>query len=276
MGVVERAVWMIESRLGQPLDLGEIAAICGVSRHHLCRVFALAAGRPAMAYRRDRCLGEAAKALAAGAPDILQVALDAGYGSHEAFTRAFRNTFGVTPEHVRTMGTTAPLTLTEPLEMTTHSPSGLREPEIRESRPLRIVGLAESYTAETTSGIPSQWSRFQPHIGTIPGQVGDTAYGVCIEGAGDGFDYLCGVEVAADAEVPEDLTCVELPARRYLVFTHIGHVSSLQSTVYTIWNAWLPKHAIQVAAAPDFELYDERFDPRTGEGVVEIWVPVEG
>ena len=57
-----------------------------------------------MRYVRGRRLTEAAKALSNGAPDILSVALDAGYGSHEAFTRAFRDEFGVTPETIRAQG----------------------------------------------------------------------------------------------------------------------------------------------------------------------------
>jgi len=42
-----------------------------------------------MRYVRGRQLTEAARCLASGAPDILAIALEAGYGSHEAFTRAF-------------------------------------------------------------------------------------------------------------------------------------------------------------------------------------------
>ena len=55
-----------------------------------------------MRYARARRLTEAARVLAKGAPDILNVALEADYGSHEAFTRAFRDHFGMTPEAVRT------------------------------------------------------------------------------------------------------------------------------------------------------------------------------
>ena len=62
----------------------------GVCRRHRAFGDALCARPPA-----DR---SGAQALAGGAPDILAVALDAGYGSHEAFTRAFRDQFGVTPE----------------------------------------------------------------------------------------------------------------------------------------------------------------------------------
>ena len=54
-----------------------------------------------MRYMRGRRLSEAARVLANGGADILTVALDFGYGSHEAFTRAFRDQFGVTPESVR-------------------------------------------------------------------------------------------------------------------------------------------------------------------------------
>ena len=50
-----------------------------------------------MRYVRARRLTRRTHA-GANAPDILQVALDAGYGSHEAFTRAFRDCFGITPE----------------------------------------------------------------------------------------------------------------------------------------------------------------------------------
>jgi len=54
-----------------------------------------------MNYVRVRRLSEAARALVGGAPEILTVALDSGNGSHEAFTRAFRDQFGVTPASVR-------------------------------------------------------------------------------------------------------------------------------------------------------------------------------
>ena len=54
-----------------------------------------------MRYLRARRLSVAARALVNGVPDIFSVALDVGYGSHEAFTRAFRERFGVTPESVR-------------------------------------------------------------------------------------------------------------------------------------------------------------------------------
>ena len=95
--VVEKALWFIEHYYGREITLDEMAEHIGVSRYHLSRSFPLAVGMSISAYLRGRRLTEAAKALASGAPDILAVALDATYGSHEAFTRAFKQALGVSP-----------------------------------------------------------------------------------------------------------------------------------------------------------------------------------
>jgi AraC family transcriptional regulator len=101
MSVADKALWVIERNSAQPLTLNSIAEACGVSRLHLANAFGTASGWPVMKYLKARRLSEAARQLADGAPDILTVALEFGYGSHEAFTRAFRDQFGATPEQVR-------------------------------------------------------------------------------------------------------------------------------------------------------------------------------
>jgi AraC family transcriptional regulator len=97
MSLPDKALWIIERNSTEPLTLDGIAATCGVSRSHLAHAFGTATGVSVMQYVRGRRLSAAARALAAGAPDILAIALEAGYGSHEAFTRAFRDRFQQTP-----------------------------------------------------------------------------------------------------------------------------------------------------------------------------------
>jgi AraC family transcriptional regulator len=84
MNPAQRALWYIESHLAEPLTLDEIARVGGVTRFHMVRAFAVATGLPVMRYARARRLTEAARSLASGAPDILSLALEADYGSHEA------------------------------------------------------------------------------------------------------------------------------------------------------------------------------------------------
>jgi AraC family transcriptional regulator len=277
MDPVGKALWFIESHFGQEIALADIAAVSGVSRYHLSRAFGATFERSVMRYLRGRRLSEAAKSLANGATDILTVALDAGYGSHEAFTRAFRDQFGLTPEAVRAQRQLDKLELVEPIKMNETPLTNLEPPRFETGRPLLVVGLGARYSCETSAGIPAQWQRFVPHIGHIPGQVGNVAYGVCCNSDDAGnTDYICGVEVVDFSEVPAEMTRVRIPQQRYAVFAHRDHISTIRRTWATIWNSWLPNSGHEIADGPDFERYDESFDPVRGTGGVEIWVPLKG
>ena len=63
--------------------------------------------------------------------------------------------------------------------------------------------------------------------------------------------------------------------RRYAVFAHRDHIAAIRRTWFTIWNKWLPESGHQVAESPEFERYGEEFDPRTGTGGLEIWIPIQ-
>jgi AraC family transcriptional regulator len=276
MNPVEKALWFVESHFAGDVTLGDIAAVAGVSRHHIVRAFGAATGRSVMRYVRGRRLSEAARALANGAPDILAVALDAGYGSHEAFTRAFRDQFGVTPEAVRARRQLDHIELMEPIKMDESLIANLEPPRFESGKPLLIAGLGERYNHETSAGIPAQWQRFQPYLGIIPGQVGRIAYGVrCNSDEEGNLHYIAGVEVTDFSDLPDGFTTLRIPARRYAVFTHRGHISSIRGVWKTIWTKWLPESGHEVADAPDFERYGAEFDPRTGMGGFEIWIPLK-
>jgi len=225
---------------------------------------------------RGRRLTEAARALALGAPNILSIALDTGYGSHEAFTRAFRDQFGVTPEAVRNRGDLDNLELVEPIIMTESGTVALDEPRRETGAALLIAGLRVRYGNETTAGIPMQWQRFGPFIDAIPSRIGGMAYGVCCDFDETGqFDYVAGVAVPSLTGLPPELSSVRILPQRYLVFSHRGHVSGIHATWQAIMNRWLPESGLRMANGPNFERYSEDFDANTGLGDVEIWVPVE-
>jgi AraC family transcriptional regulator len=229
-----------------------------------------------MRYVRSRRLTEAARSLSKGAPDILAVALEAGYGSHEAFTRAFRDQFGLTPEAVRAQRHLQNIELVEPIKMDETIIANLPPPRFEKLKPLLVAGLCERYNRESSTAIPAQWQRFQPYIGNIPGQIGSTAYGVCFNTDEDcNFDYIAGVEVTDFSRLSAELARVRVPAQTYAVFSHSDHVSTIRRTIMTIWNKWLPESDLEVADAPDFERYGKEFDPRTGMGGLEIWIPIK-
>jgi AraC family transcriptional regulator len=277
MNPAQKALWYIESHLAAPLTLDEISEVSGVSRFHMVRAFGAATGLSVMRYVRARRLSEAARGLAGGAPDILALALDADYGSHEAFTRAFRDHFGVTPESVRAATCLDHLKLQEPILMDSTASDHLSAPRFETTKPLLVAGVGDRFSHENGAGIPGLWQRFHQTVADFPGRTGQVAYGVCCNGDDAGnFDYIAGVEVKDFSDLPREFMRVRIPAQKYAVFTHREHISTIRRSINAIWNQWLPNSGFQVADAPNFERYDESFDPNTGEGGFEIWVPIKG
>jgi AraC family transcriptional regulator len=270
-----KAIWYVERHFARELSLDDVAVYAGVSRSHLSHAFAARTGRPLIAYLRGRRLSEAARTLATGAPDILAVALEAGYNSHEAFTRAFRDQFGLTPEAVRAQGHVRQLALVEAITMDQSVKDNLSAPRFVDGKPLLLVGMSEHYGCDNSAGVPAQWQRFLPHFPNVPGQLNRKAYGAMYNFDEEGhFDYLCGVEVADFSRVPTGWAHLRLPAQKYVVFRHDEHVSTIRRTWATIWDAWFPSSGHEVADAPHFELYDESFNSQTGAGGVELWIPI--
>lgn len=104
----------------------DLAARVQLSRSQLDRVVAAAAGERPGAFRRRILLERAAYRLLTGPGHILDVAVEAGYGSHEAFTRAFGRAYGVTPAAWRDRPDR--IRIEAPSGIHFHPPNGLRVP----------------------------------------------------------------------------------------------------------------------------------------------------
>jgi AraC family transcriptional regulator len=276
VSVTSKALWYIESHLSGDLSLDAIADAVGVSRFHLSRAFGVTVGCALASYVRARRLTAAARTLASGAPDILSVALDTGYGSHEAFTRAFRAHFGLTPEQLRERGHVDELDLMEAIRMDDNTTTTTIAPvRIAREDVLLIFGLGQRYH-RSNAGIPSQWDRFVPYLGTIPNQIGSTAYGViCNPDDSGSIEYICGVQVSEFPAQPAEFCRLRIPPQTYAVFEHKDHVASVGATWHAIWNHALSDAGYRASDGPAFERYGEQFDGRTGRGGFEIWVPIK-
>jgi AraC family transcriptional regulator len=164
--------------------------------------------------------------------------------------------------------------MTEPAKAGTSS-SGLAPPRFENGRTMLMAGFSGHFRHDNIDQLPALWQRFAPHIGHIPGQVEGVAYGICINGDKNGFDYMAGVEVSDTAALPASFERLTLPARRYAVFHHTHHISAIRQTIHAIWADWLPQSGQAIADAPFFERYDDNFDPGSGLGGIEIWLPLK-
>ena len=108
---------------------GDLAARLYLSRSHFDRLVAAAAGETPARFRRRVLLERAAFRLLTGESEVLDVAIEAGYGSHAAFTRAFTRAYGKAPQAWRKAPTT--VLLDTPNGVHFHPPAGLRLPAPR-------------------------------------------------------------------------------------------------------------------------------------------------
>lgn len=100
---LERARGFIHAHGARPLTLDEIASAAALSRFHLTRCFAEAYGVPPLAYHRALRLDAAAERIRRGHASPTQLSEELGYASLSAFTRAFRQKFGIPPSAARSL-----------------------------------------------------------------------------------------------------------------------------------------------------------------------------
>ena len=101
---IEGVMRYIRNHLHEPLDRETLAAVAGFSIPHVHRVFTAQVGESAISYIRRLRLERAGRKLRMGAVDITEVALAAGYDTHAAFSKAFKQQFGLSPREFRQLG----------------------------------------------------------------------------------------------------------------------------------------------------------------------------
>lgn len=279
---VQQAIDYIETNLTEDITLQDVADEIHFSMYHFHRIFKAMVGESITDYIRKRRLTEASIHLITSQKQILDISLEYQYQSQEAFTRAFKKMYGVTPGQYRKRQ--QHLILLQRKVITKNRLEHLQrrismEPKIVQNESFYVIGL-EYYGANKNGEIPAMWEEFISRIGEIPNQVNSSStYGVCspVEEMTDDseFSYIAGVEVSSIKEIPQGMTGKNVPANQYAVFTHKGSTELLGQTYEYIFGTWLPNSGYEPVLAPDFELYDERFDPSSEDSEMFIYIPIK-
>ena len=276
MNLTKKVLWQIENHLRMPISLEDLAALCAVSKYHMVRSFRTSTGHAPMTYLRARRLTEAAEALAKGDTDLLSIALEFQYQSHEAFTRAFSQYFGVLPNSIRRAKSTETLVFMEKITMDQNLIVDLDLPKITKLGAFTVKGVGVNTSVDDTSNIPVLWQELNQHLSPEEWAKVPATFGVCVDFDEAGkFRYVAGFDPFGPIEAPDSFESTTVPANTYAVFTHRGHISDIGKSTYTLWNKTLPESGHTAISAPSFERYDQQFNAVTGFGDVEIWVPIE-
>jgi AraC family transcriptional regulator len=149
-----------------------------------------------------------------------------------------------------------------------------------ESGPVFIAGLCEPLSLTSHQTIPLLWQQLAVRANEIPNRVDAVGYGLCVHGGSSEFYYLAGYAVWDIADLPPGINSITLAAQAYGVFTHPGHVAQIRTTIDEVFDHWLPGSGQELDLKPGnklhfFERYGEGFNPETGIGDIEIWIPLK-
>lgn len=277
---------LVEEHLGAEPDVPALAAALGTTEYHLRRMFSSLAGMPLSEYVRRRRMTVAASDVVRGGDDLLSVAVRYGYGSTEAFGRAFRAVHGAAPRDVRRDG--GPLRTQPQLRFRlTVEGSTPMDTRFADRPAFRLIGHATRVPLIHEGVNP----HIQEHVAALPREahvrlkaLGDTdpagLLQVCDDLAPDSAEgseltYLHGVAVSAATPAPDDLDAIEVPAGTWAVFRSSGAFpDALQTTWAATASEWFPSNPWRLRPGPSIVAVLERaadFSTATSE----LWLPVE-
>jgi AraC family transcriptional regulator len=286
ISALNRLVDLVEEHLTEELDVNGLARSFGTTEYHLRRMFSSLAGMPLSEYVRRRRMTVAAAGVVRGEDDLLSIAVRHGYGSTEAFGRAFRSVHGAGPGDVRRDG--GPLRAQPQLRFRLTVEGNIpMDTRIVDRPSFQLVGHAARVPLIQQGVNP----HIQQHITDLPKEehlrlqaLSDTEptglLAICDDLDPDRTDgseltYLHGVAVTRNTPPPDDLDTIEVPAGTWAVFHTAGpYPQALQRAWAATATEWFPSNPWRLRPGPEIVAVLERaadFSTAT----CELWLPIE-
>ncbi|MBK3639417.1 AraC family transcriptional regulator [Streptomyces sp. MBT33] len=280
---LNQAMEHIELHLDQDIEVAELACIAATSEYHLRRMFSALAGMPLSEYIRRRRLTLAGADVLAARETLLEIAVRYGYGSGEAFARAFRAMHGIGPGEARRTGAALASQSRMAFRLTIEGSSSMRYRIVtkadfsvvgfRKRVPLVHAGPNQAII-DFVRGIDPQTVE---RLGKLSDQEPHGIVAVCDDldpsrAEGTELDYYHGVITSEDA--PEDTVALAVPAGTWAVFTTSGPApQAIQEMWRDVFTEWFPSNSYRSRSGP--EILRTRLSHGTGEADAELWLPVE-
>jgi AraC family transcriptional regulator len=286
-----RVIEHIDRHLDESLELEALAAVANFSPFHFHRLFSAWMGETLGDYLRRRRLEVGAQRLVSQpAVPVLQVALSVGFGSSEAFARAFKTRFGLTPSSWRTAkdrnrgqvnrkpGQATTEARRDHGSMQTNIEEASMNVKLIDRKPttvayLRHVGpygpdLARFWQETVAPWMETNRLLDRPRYGISLDDPGITAPEKC--------RYDAAVEVGPDFVGAGQHLKTSIPGGRYAAARVRGTAADVGDAWMALLRDWLPSSGMQLDARPLFEYYptDATMDPETGVFECDICIPV--
>ncbi len=282
-----RVLLYIQKNLDRDPSLEELAEVAHFSPYHFHRIFRGMVGESVRAHIRRLRLEQAAGRLLTGDDPVIRIALDAGYESHAAFTRAFSAMTGLSPSEYRKnrrpLVAHAPrLRSTADGEIAFHTPEtggSTMDATIKRIPEQRVAFIRHVGPYDQCGGA---WSRLCMKLGP-EGRLGPgaTFIGLSYDDPdvtpADKLRYDACVTVGDDFEPAGEIGVQTVGGGAYAVTTHHGPYDKLYETYAELCGQWIPAHDRTIRAEPCLEIYlnDPESTPPE-ELLTDVHMPIEG
>jgi len=273
---VRGAVARVVTSLDQALDLGRLAREAALSPLHFHRIFRGMVGEtPLELHRRLRMERAAHQLLELGQP-VTTIAFNAGYDSHEAFTRAFRGFYGCPPSEFRRARALERTNCARPPQLEIAARSSIHFDPQSTDTVLQFITGATTMNVEVKQ-MPDMRVAAVRHVGPYHrisdafGRLGELAgpAGLIVNRPTMLAVYYDDPEVTPEAELRSDAALVvpegvklpsgldehRLSAGRYACILHIGPYEQLGDAWSRFMGQWLPHSGERMAEGASFEIY---------------------
>jgi len=277
---MQDAINYMEDHLRDDLDLQAISHHINYSLSQFYRIFKGMTGMTPMAYVRKRRLSEACRDLITRKSTILQVAVDYGYESHEAFTRRFKAEYRVLPSHL----SQAPsIHLFEKINLLSYMKGVCTmKVNIVQEHPKTIIACKKKITGPVTDKFKSMKATrlaFEDHQLKAKDKLYIATYDFDIEDIHSPhedmeYTYYYG-KIHQDEDLGGDLVIKHIPGGKYAVFTYHKDQKLLNGQVIDrpaydyINGVWLPESGYQLADQEDYEVHEQ------GKQVITYYISLE-
>lgn len=279
------AVDYIETHLTEKVDYAQVAKQACCSANHFQRMFSFITGVPLSEYIRRRRLTAAAFQLQNTGARVIDLALQYGYESPEAFSRAFAKLHGVSPMSARDKGTVLKAYPRISFHISIKGDSEMNY-RVEEKDGFTVFGLelqTNVIAGQCYQDIPAFWEacendgsclRLAKAAGKRPEELLDVGVTYDHNPNGD-MKYMIGC-IKNSESVPPEFQVLHIPKQTWAIFSVVwegkGESGSLHEMWQRIYSEWFPAANYQHADCDfDFECY---YGNRDAEYGVEIWIPV--
>lgn len=284
LNTLEKAITFIEAHLGD-VGVEDVARHAGYSYYHLTRLFSAVIGESIGSYIKKRRLAESAQKLLYTDMRIIDIAMQYGFESSEAFSRAFRAAYKTSPIMYRRNRVETIVSTKKQIDyqLLSHIAFGVTvKPNTIQIKDIHVAGIRGTISLNHNT-IPNLWKQFSDLQASLPHPLpSGRTFGICESGEtlftmnGDViFSEVAGVEVQSFSNMPEWAVAKTIRAGKYAVFTHKGSLKNLQKTYDYIWGTWFLGSKVELDSREDFEVYDKRFlGYDHPDSQVDIYIPV--